>query len=191
MIKRINIDHPKVVNYALNILQGGGVIVYPTDTLYGFGADATSDVVIDKINRIKARSGPMSVIAANQNMAINWMDIDSEQIEIIKPYLGEAQTLIVPVKDNIVNLKILGEHNTLGIRIPNNKFCNKLSSQFGKPIISTSVNKSGEKALNDQNLIISKFSSEIDLIIDAGTLPDSKGSTIYQLKDNNIIILRK
>ncbi len=191
MVKLISIDHPKVIDYTLNILEKGGVIVYPTDTLYGFGADATNDVAIDKINRIKERSGPMSVMAANQNMAINWMDIASEQIEIIKPYLGGTQTIIIPVKDDIVSLKILGETNTIGVRIPNHHFCNELSNQFGKPIISTSVNVSGEKALNDPNLIISKFSSEIDLIIDAGTLPESKGSTIYQLKGNNINILRK
>ncbi|NHZ87250.1 MAG: threonylcarbamoyl-AMP synthase, partial [Planctomycetia bacterium] len=53
MVKLISIDHPKVIDYTLNILEKGGVIVYPTDTLYGFGADATNDVAIDKINRIK------------------------------------------------------------------------------------------------------------------------------------------
>ncbi|MCJ7802273.1 MAG: Sua5/YciO/YrdC/YwlC family protein, partial [Candidatus Marinimicrobia bacterium] len=88
MFKHIDIDHPKVVKYAINILEEGGVIVYPTDTLYGFGADATNDEAIDKINRIKGRSGPMSVIAADVNMAIKWMDVEDEQIDLVKPYLG-------------------------------------------------------------------------------------------------------
>lgn len=191
MVKRIKIDHTKVIEYAVNILKDGGVIVYPTDTLYGFGADATNDVASDKINRIKGRTGPMSVMAININMAIGWMDINNEQIEMVKSYLGGTQTLIVPVKDNIVSSKILGEHNTLGIRIPNDPFCNELSLQFGKPIISTSVNRTNEQPMNDPIKIESEFSSEIDLLIDAGTLPESKGSTIYMLKDNNIIILRK
>lgn len=191
MVKRINIYHPKVVNYAANSLEEGGVIVYPTDTLYGFGADATNDEAIDKINRIKGRSGPMSVMAADKNMAVDWMEITGEQIEIVKPYLGGAQTLIIPVKDNIVCTKILGDNNTLGIRIPDNHFCNELSFQLGKPIISTSVNRTGEQPINDPFNIKSRFGSEVDLLIDAGTLPESKGSTIYQLKDNNIIILRK
>lgn len=191
MVKRIKIDHTKVIEYAVNILKDGGVIVYPTDTLYGFGADATNDVASDKINRIKERTGPMSVMAININMAIGWMDINNEQIEMVKSYLGGTQTLIVPVKDNIVSSKILGEHNTLGIRIPNDPFCNELSFQFGKPIISTSVNRTNEQPMNDPIKIESEFSSEIDLLIDAGTLPESKGSTIYMLKDNNIIILRK
>lgn len=191
MIKRINIDHQKAVKYAVNVLEEGGVIVYPTDTLYGFGADATNNEAIDKINRIKGRSGTMSVMAANTQMAIQWMDITGEQVEIVKPYLGGAQTLIIPVKDNIVSAKILGKDNTLGIRIPDNNFCNELSFQFSKPIISTSVNRTGEQPMNDPVQIESKFSSEVNLLIDAGTLLKSKGSTIYQLKDNKIIILRK
>ena len=191
MVKHIDIDHPQVVKYAINILGEGGVIVYPTDTLYGFGADATNYNAINKINSIKGRSGPMSVIAADKNMALGWMNITSKQIETIKPYLGGAQTLIAPVKPNIVSSRILGENDTLGIRIPDNNFCNVLSSQFGKPIITTSVNRTGEQPMNDPVQIKSKFSSEIGLLIDCGTLPKSKGSTIYKFINNKIIVLRK
>jgi len=191
MFKHIDINHPQAVKYAVNILEEGGVIIYPTDTLYGFGADATNDEAINKINQIKGRSGPMSVMAADEKMAINWMDINNEQIEVVKPYLGGAQTLIAPVKPNIVSSKILGEDNTLGIRIPNNKFCNELSFLFGKPIISTSVNRVGGKPMNDPVQIKYEFSSEVNLLIDAGTLLESKGSKIYKFEDNKIIVLRE
>lgn len=191
MVKYINIDHPRVVEYAVNILEKGGVIVYPTDTLYGFGTDATNDKSIDKVNRIKGRSGPMSVMAAEKNTAIGWMEITKVQIELIEPYLGGEQTIIVPILCNIVSSKILGKDNTLGIRIPNNKLCNELSSQFGKPIVSTSVNYTDENPMNDPVQINSAFGSEIDMIIDAGTLPVSTGSTIYRLKNNKIDIVRK
>ncbi|MBU0529769.1 threonylcarbamoyl-AMP synthase [bacterium] len=191
MFKHIDINHPQAVKYAVNILEEGGVIIYPTDTLYGFGADATNDEAINKINQIKGRSGPMSVMAADEKMAINWMDINNEQIEVVKPYLGGAQTLIAPVKPNIVSSKILGEDNTLGIRIPNNKFCNELSFLFGKPIISTSVNRVGGKPMNDPVQIEYEFSSEVNLLIDAGTLLESKGSKIYKFEDNKIIVLRE
>jgi tRNA threonylcarbamoyl adenosine modification protein (Sua5/YciO/YrdC/YwlC family) len=191
MAKHIDIDDQQVVKYAVNILEKGGVIVYPTDTLYGFGADATNSTAIEKINKIKGRSGPMSVMAADKNTAFVWMDITKKQTELIDPYLGGTQTIIVPVKPNIVNTKIPGKDNTVGIRIPNNKFCNELSSQFGKPIISTSVNHASEQPMNDPIQINSEFGSEVDLIIDAGTLPISAGSTIYRLKNNNIVIMRK
>ena len=191
MIKRINIDYHNAVKEAVNVLEDGGVIVYPTDTLYGFGADATNESAIDKINHIKERSGPMSVMAANKNMALDWMKITDEQMEIVKPYLGGSQTLIVPVKDNFVSSKILGENNSLGIRIPDNHFCNKLSYQFAKPIVTTSVNRTNEFPTNDPDKIAYDFGLEVDLLIDGGTLSNSNGSTIYMLKNNNITILRK
>ena len=191
MAKHIDIDDQRVVKYAVNILQKGGVIVYPTDTLYGFGADATNDEAVQKVNRIKGRSGSMSVMTADNNTAIDWMDITKMQKELIEPYLGGTQTIIVPVVSNIVSTKILGKDNTLGIRIPINKFCNDLSSQFGKPIVSTSVNHTNEQPMNDLVQINSEFGSEIDLLIDRGTLPKSKGSTIYKFIDNKIIVIRK
>jgi len=191
MFKHIDIDQPQAVRSAVNILESGGVIIYPTDTLYGFGADATNDEAIDKINRIKDRSGPISVIAADENMAIKWMNVEDEQIDLVKPFLGGAQTLIVPVKHNIVSTKIIGKNNTLGIRIPYNKFCNEMSFQFGKPIISTSVNSTGKQPMNDPVQIQSEFRSEVDLLVDGGTLPKSKGSTIYKFMDDKIIVLRK
>ena len=130
-------------------------------------------------------------MAEDKNTAVDWMDITKMQTEQIIPYLGGEQTIIVPVKPNIVSSKILGEDNTLGIRIPNNKFCNKLSFQFGKPIVSTSVNRTDKQPMNDPVQIKSEFGFEVDLIIDAGTLPVSAGSTIYRLKNNNIVIIRK
>ena len=191
MIKHINIDDPHGVTYAVNILEAGGVIVYPTDTLYGFGVDATNSTAIEKIHKIKGRSGSMSVMAADNNTAIDWMDITKMQIELIEPYLGGEQTIIVPVRSKTVSTKILGEGNSLGIRIPNNQFCNELSYQFGKPIVSTSINRTSEQPMNDPVQIESEFGSEIDLLIDAGTLPVSTGSTIYRLKNNIVFIIRK
>jgi len=191
MTKYIKSDHLQAIKFATNVLEEGGVIIYPTDTLYGFGADATNGHAIDKINQIKGRKGPMSVMAPDKNTAIAWMNIINEQIELIKSHLGGAQTLIAPVKPNIVSTKILGENNTLGIRIPDDRFCNELSYNFKKPIVTTSVNFSGEKAMNDPIQIESKFKSKVDLIIHNGTLADSKGSIIYKINDKKITVLRK
>jgi len=189
-LKIISQNDKNAISSALAVLNSGGIIVYPTDTLYGFGADATNDAAVDKINNIKGRSGSMSVIAAHKNMALEWMNITSDKIKIIDSYLGGAKTLIVSVKSGIASTKILGEKNTLGIRIPDNHFCNELSLHFSRPIISTSVNRSGEIPMNDPKMIALEFSSAVDLLIDAGTLAYSKGSTVYQYKDNKIKILR-
>ena len=186
----ISQDNPKSVFVASAVLKLGGIIVYPTDTLYGFGGDATNPIAINKINTIKNRVGPMSVLAADFKIAFAWININQKYFKVIGRYLGGNKTLIVPVQSNIVNKIILGKNNSLGIRIPDNQFCNKLAKYFGKPIISTSVNRSGEKPLNDPQQIENQFSSKIDLLIDGGTLPESTGSKIYQFKDNKIITLR-
>lgn len=191
MVQIISQNDPMVINESLATLREGGIIVYPTDTLYGFGADATNDSSINRINRIKGRFGPLSVMSPDVETALSLMAISHEQHKIVEPYLGGAKTLIVAGKPSIVSAKIFGIGNTLGIRVPDNTYCNKLSFEFGKPIISTSVNRAGDVPMNDPRLIEQEFSSEVDLIIDGGTLIKPKGSTIYQYKDNNINILRK
>ncbi len=119
------------------------------------------------------------------------MQISKSEKEIVALYLGGAQTIIAPVKPGIVSNKIVGTNNSLGIRIPKNQFCNELANHFGKPITSTSVNRSGEIPLNDPALIEKEFGNEIELIIDGGTLEPSAGSTIYKLEGKKIITLRK
>jgi L-threonylcarbamoyladenylate synthase len=190
-LKILKVSNPDAITTAINVLNDGGIIVYPTDTLYGFGADATNYSAIEKIYIVKGRTGPISVLVSDIDTAISLMDIDIHQIDLVQLYLGGPKTLIVPVKHNVVSKQILGENSSLGIRIPSNKFCIELSKKFGKPITSTSVNRTNREAINNSKQIVAEFENEIDLLIDSGTLPNSSGSTIYQLKDNNIIILRK
>ncbi len=190
-MKRININDPRAVEESVQILKAGGVIVYPTDTLYGFGVDAKNDRAINKLNEIKGRKGPISVLAPNTDTALGWMEISVEQGDLVPFYLGGPKTLIVPVKTNLVSPLILGDNQTLGIRVPNHPFCQKISAMFPNPITTTSVNRTNEKPLNDPGLISLEFAQEIDLIIDGGTLPPSVGSTIYQLINNNIKIIRE
>lgn len=165
--------------------------VSPTDTLYGFGVDAANEEAINRLNDIKGRVGPISVMAPNTEIAISWLDLDTNQMDLVPFYLGGAKTLIAKAKSNIISQSIMGEGNTLGIRIPDNTFCNSLSAKFGKPITSTSVNRTNSAPLNDPELIISEFGNEIDLLVNAGTLTSGKGSTVYKLNDDNSIdILR-
>ena len=190
-MKRINRNDPRAVEEAVQILKTGGVIVYPTDTLYGFGVDAKNDQAINKLNEIKGRSGPISVMASNTEIALEWMEISVEQGDLVPFYLGGPKTLIVPVKTNIVSPLILGDNQTLGIRIPDHPFCQKISAMFPNPITTTSVNRTNEKPMNDPDLISLEFAQEIDLVVDEGTLPASVGSTIYQFINNNVKIIRE
>ena len=182
---------PLAVEKSINILKKGGVIVYPTDTLYGFGVDAKNSYALERINKLKNRQSPMSVIACRFEQAMSWTNIKEKDIEIAKKILNSSSTLILDAKKNIVSNKILGKNNTtLGVRIPKHKYCYDISKKYNNPITTTSVNRSGEQPLNDPKLISKIFGESIDLLIDDGKIKKSAGSKIYELKGSQAIRIR-
>ena len=182
---------PLAVEKSINILKKGGVIVYPTDTLYGFGVDANNNYALERINKLKNRQSPMSVIACRFEQAMSWTNIKEKDIEIAKKILNSSSTLILDAKKNIVSNKILGKNNTtLGVRIPKHKYCYDISKDYDKPITTTSVNRNGEQPLNDPKSISKIFGEGIDLLIDGGKLRKSTGSKIYELKGSQAIRIR-
>ena len=189
MVKRIYWGNETAVGMACSVLNNGGVIVYPTDTLYGFGCDAKNESAIEKINTIKGRKAPMSVLAPNIEIAAKWMNIPKHDKNIVLEKLGGSTTIIVPVKVGITSPTITGDNHTLGVRIPDHKFCQKLSEAYPNPITTTSVNRTSQKPLTNPEKILSEFSSEIDLIIADGIIEGS-GSTIYMLQNRKLNIIR-
>ena len=182
---------PLAIEKSINILKKGGVIVYPTDTLYGFGVDANNNYAIERINKLKNRHSPMSVIACGFEQAMSWTNIKEKDIEIAKKILDSSSTLILDAKKNIVSNKILGKNNTtLGVRIPKHKYCYDISKDYDKPITTTSVNRNGEQPLNDPKSISKIFGKGIDLLIDGEKLRKSTGSKIYELKGSQAIRIR-
>ena len=182
---------PLAIEKSINILKKGGVIVYPTDTLYGFGVDANNNYAIERINKLKNRQSPMSVIACRFEQVMLWTNIKEKDIEIAKKILNSSSTLILDAKKNIVSNKILGKNNTtLGVRIPKHKYCYDISKDYDKPITTTSVNRNGEQPLNDPKSISKIFGEGIDLLIDGGKLRKSTGSKIYELKGSQAIRIR-
>ena len=183
---RVAINTPGTLSRALGVIRSGGLLVYPTDTLYGFGCDATNDKAVHNLNRVKSRSGPLSVIAPDPVTALSWTSLPSREFHLIREYLGGPRTVIIPVKPGIVVDAILGPKKTLGIRIPATAFILELAELASVPITTTSVNRTGEQPLNDPAEIMEIFSSDIDLLIDAGPLPTSGGSTIYRWRMGKI-----
>ena len=114
----------------------------------------------------------------------------SAYFEIAKKVLLESNTIIVPINNNIVDNSILAKDSSLGVRIPHHNYPINLCKNLNFPITTTSVNRAGENSLNDPQLISDKFSNEIDLIIDAGKMPHSKGSSVYKLVDSKLKLIR-
>lgn len=177
----IDVQNKDAVAVAFKVIQEGGVIIYPTDTIYGFGADATNDKAIDKLNNIKGRSGPISVLAPDQETALIWSNISNDEHELIASKLKGQTTVIYPVKKGIVSQKIMGEDGSLGVRIPNNAFCYELAKLSQNPITSSSVNRHGSPPINEPENILKEIGAEIDLFVDGGSLAGNKGSSIYKL----------
>ena len=189
MVKIIHWENENAMETACSVLRRGGVIVYPTDTLYGFGCDAKNESAIQKINSIKGRISPMSVLAPNKETALSWMNISELDKKNVLEILGGSTTVIISVIDEVVSNSITGDKQTLGIRIPDHDFCQKLSHAYPNPITTTSVNRTRQEPLTNPEKILSEFAHEIDLIVEDGIIEGS-GSTIYNFQDRELNILR-
>ena len=180
--ERIPSDREFAVERACHHLLQGSIIVYPTDTIYGFGCDSKNEKAIRNLNLIKGRKGPMSVLSPSTSIATEWMDIDNTKKIKAKSMLGGRTTVICPVKSNIVSSMILGMESSLGIRVPDHKFCNSLSKAYNNPIITTSVNLSGVRPYSDPDDIEKKFGRNISLLVDEGEI-NGISSEIYFLSN--------
>ena len=184
MKKLIKVNSPNAALKACEIMHRGGIIAYPTDTIYGFGCDSKNETAIKKLNNLKKRSGPISVISPDRKTAIDWMTIKINQKSKVQRKMVNGNTVIATVKKNICSNLIMGNGNTLGIRIPKHDFCKKLSSLFPNPITSTSANINGKSPHIRAEDILNEFDDGVDLVIDGGIINGS-GSKIFLL-DNDI-----
>ena len=177
-MKIIHWENKEAVEAAVKVINSGGILVYPTDTIYGFGVNAKDPVAIDNLNALKNRTGPISVIAPDKATVSTWLNVKEEEKLPAASHLGAQNTIIYPVKKNIVHRKIMGPQNTLGIRIPNHPFCKLIANSCTLPITTTSVNRTGRPPRNNVEEILNSFPTEIDLIIEDGDLVNS-ASKIY------------
>jgi len=177
-MKIINWENKEAVKAAVKVINSGGILVYPTDTIYGFGVNAKDSIAIDKLNSLKNRTGPISVIAPDSATVSTWLDVKEEEKLHAASHLDAQNTIIYPVKKNIVHKKIMGPNSTLGIRIPDHPFCKLIANLCTAPITTTSVNRTGEPPINNVEEILNSFPSEIDLMIEDGDLFNS-ASSIY------------
>ena len=182
-------ESQKALKRASEVLLNGGIIIYPTDTLYGFGCDAKNEEAINKINLLKNRISPMSVIAPSKKTVYSWLNIKESYKEEALSFIDGGRTIIAPVNDNIVSKNICGNNNSLGIRIPDHPFCTLLSNNFSNPITTTSVNRTKMPAMTDLTEIIKEFYRDVDLIIEDGNLK-RKGSEIRMLKNGIWVRIR-
>ena len=177
------------INTAIENLKKGKTIIYPTDTLYGLGTDATNTEAVNKINKIKKRITPLSIMIDDLETIKKYAECSPNIFNEIKKILPGPFTILLRAKKSNLSYLVQSGSDKIGIRIPKHDFCLELLKKYKKPIITTSVNLHGQKALNNSDEIQKTF---FNIDIYAGNINNkSKGSTILDFTEENINIVRQ
>jgi L-threonylcarbamoyladenylate synthase len=184
------------IKKAVEVLQNGGLIVYPTETCYGLGGDATNPEALKKLMQYKKLRGskPISIAVANRKMAEKYVDINEMADNLYENYLPGPITVISMNKGRLTP-PVVSIQNSVGVRYPDYLFTLEMIEQFGKPITATSANVSYKSPPYDIKQLIKDLPKKslelIDLFLDAGTLPKNQPSTVLDTTLNQLSVLRQ
>ncbi|WP_299053457.1 L-threonylcarbamoyladenylate synthase [uncultured Polaribacter sp.] len=189
-------DNPnqKEIDRVVKILKNGGIIIYPTDTVYGLGCDITNTKALEKIALIKGvklEKAKFSFICNNlSNLSDYVKQIDSSTFKILKRALPGPYTFILPGSNNLP--KVFKKKKTVGIRIPNNTIIRTLVANLGNPIVSTSIRDEDEvlEYTTDPELIFEKWHKKVDVVIDGG-YGGNEASTIIDFTEGYADVVRE
>lgn len=186
--------NPQAVKQVVDVLKKGGLIIYPTDTVYGLGCDITNTKALEKIARIKnvkLEKANLSFICHDlSNLSDYVKQIDTSTFKILKRALPGPYTFILPGAKTLPS--VFKKKKTVGIRVPNNNIALEIVKQLGNPIISTSIRDDDDviEYTTDPELILEKWDNLVDLVIDGG-YGDNVASTIIDLSENEPLIIRE
>ncbi|MCS7317395.1 MAG: L-threonylcarbamoyladenylate synthase [Candidatus Dojkabacteria bacterium] len=191
----VSTDSLNVVKEVVEVLQNGGLVIYPTETCYGVGVDATNADSVKKLLKYKKRpSGKaISIAVSSLEMAKEYVEINQRAEEIFNTLLPGPFTIVCKSKHK-TDKRLEAENGTLGVRIPNYKLLIDIINKFGKPITATSANSSGAKTPYSLEEVYDTLSNNqkklIDLAIDGGKLPKNPPSTVIDTTTEELTIYR-
>lgn len=187
--------NPKAIEQVVEVLKKGGVIIYPTDTIYGLGCDITNQKAIEKVCRIrgiKPEKANLSFICYDLSHISDYIKpIDNTTFRILKKALPGPFTFIFNANNNVPKL-LSSNKKTVGIRVPDNTIARCIVKELGNPIVSTSIRDDDEliEYGTDPELINEKFGDMVDLVIDGG-YGDNEPSTVVDFTNGTFEILRQ
>ncbi len=191
-MKRIAATDPDAVAAFRQVIQDGGVVVYPTDTLYGLGTDTFQREAVDQITAIKGRQGPFSVMVGHLDQLAEYALVSPENADKFEDMLPGPYTFLLPPQcPEIFPPSVKGPGGKVGFRVPGHPFIQAAFQQWQGLVITTSVNRTGRPPLQDPALIQEQFGEQVDLLVDAGPLPPSRGSTVVDVSFEPWHILRR
>jgi len=172
-------DHDTAFEAALAAITAGGIVIYPTDTLYGIGCDATNAASVKKLRALKQRDSakPLSILVSDFAMLSRYCKLTPEQEKIVHELLPGPYTFILPLKQRLP----VSETLVVGVRVPEHAFMRAVSKSLGIPIVTTSANLSGKKEADELSSVAREIADGADLSIENGKCKYAQGSTVIDL----------
>lgn len=186
--------NPKAIKKVVEVLKKGGIIIYPTDTIYGLGCDITNNKALERLARIKnvkLEQANFSFICSDLSHLSDYVkQIDNTTFKILKRALPGPYTFILPGAKSLPSA--FKKKKTVGIRVPDNSIAIEIVNELGNPIVSTSIRDEDEiiEYTTDPELIAEKWDHLVDLVIDAG-YGGNEPSTVIDFSNDEPIIVRE
>jgi L-threonylcarbamoyladenylate synthase len=193
MSKIVGVSKTRSVTLAAQTILDAGVIVYPTETIYGLGANALEPKIVDRVYRIKQRpkSNPILVLIPNRLSLEELVTGIPDTAEILMDKFWPGPLTLVFKASPIVSPILTGGSGKLGLRLSSDKFCRELLSICKIPITSTSANLSGEPNPDSIGIINKRVLDAVDLVVDAGKLTSQIPSTVVDVTKGKVELLRE
>ncbi|MEO6902568.1 MAG: L-threonylcarbamoyladenylate synthase [Bacteroidia bacterium] len=197
MLLRINPEKPNYDEIAqvVKCLQNGGIIIYPTDTVYGIGCDINKQRAVERVCKLKGielEKAHFSFICADLSQLSDFSQpISTSTYKVMKKALPGPFTFILEANNNVPKL-FRSKKKTVGIRIPNNHICTEIVRQLGNPIMNTSVHDDDDvvKYTTDPEVIYERYKTKVDIVI-AGGYGNNEPSTVVDCTNGDYSILRQ
>ncbi|MDN3594947.1 L-threonylcarbamoyladenylate synthase [Zunongwangia endophytica] len=186
--------NPREISKVVKTLRNGGLVIYPTDTVYGLGCDITNNTALEKIAQIKGvklDKANFSFICHDlSNLSDYVKQIDTATFKILKRCLPGPYTFILPGNNNLPT--VFKKKKTVGIRIPDNNICRAIVEELGNPIVSTSIRDEDEviEYTTDPELILEKWDNLVEIVIDGG-YGDNTPSTVIDMTTTEPEVIRE
>ncbi len=176
------------VSEVVSVWWSGGLVVYPTDTVYGLGADAENEEAVLRVYEVKGRERdkPLTIAVSDFDMLEGYAVLNKVSRELVRHFLPGKVTFILPKTKRVpdsVNPK------AIGVRIPNLDLTRDLIRSFGRAVTATSANRSGSPPKRDPREVAEEI--EVDLLLDYGVLPPSRPSTVVDLTGERPVLVRE
>ncbi len=189
----LSLEDGRALEQAIEVLNRGGVIAFPTDTVYGIGAGLQHPEALRRIYDLKGRQPdkPLPILISRPEVIDKLSpNVDERLIELAQLFWPGALTVVMPAADHLP-AEVKAPDNTIGVRLPNHSIPLTIADHSGGAIVATSANLSGQEAAHTATEIREAFGGTIDVILDGGFAPAANASTVIRVTDGEIVVLRE